>query len=198
MCVCARACCLHIAAWRTLARGVCVRARARARVCSVYNASLSLCVSLCYIYVDWSSYLATRCRRRRRRRHRRHRRRRQCRWRRCVSHFSLSRSVRAKLSSPVGQAIKAAASKPHLVIAMNTIPRKTGDEYASAQYSYASSFLCVRARHHRYIDRGRYLTRTLDSLKGQINGASSPRTDVLVFDPKGNEAANGPCLLCPI
>ena len=57
------------------------------------------------------------------------------------------------------------AGKPHLVIAMNTIPRKSGDEY---------------------------LTRTLDSLKSQIHSANAPRTDVLVFDPKGNEAGNGP------
>ena len=55
--------------------------------------------------------------------------------------------------------------KPHLVIAMNTIPRKSGDEY---------------------------LTRTLDSLKSQINRPETPQTDVLVFDPKGNEAGNGP------
>ena len=53
-----------------------------------------------------------------------------------------------------------ASAAPHLVIAMNTIPRKSGDEY---------------------------LTRTLDSLRGQISAPTSPRTDVLVFDPRGNE-----------
>ena len=60
-----------------------------------------------------------------------------------------------------------ASAAPHLVIAMNTIPRKSGDEY---------------------------LTRTLDSLRGQISAPTSPRTDVLVFDPRGNEVHNFPQL----
>eukprot|EP01044_Picomonas_judraskeda_P007274 COSAG03_NODE_774_length_5906_cov_2.135009_2_plen_76_part_00 len=49
-----------------------------------------------------------------------------------VPQFALFHSFpHGKLSAPRGggQAIKAAADKPHLVIAMNTIPRKTGDEY---------------------------------------------------------------------
>jgi hypothetical protein len=71
---------------------------------------------------------------------------------------------------PPQAAATPSAAPPHIVFGMNTIPRRSGEEY---------------------------ITRTLGSLKEHIASdvgkiQAAPRSSVLVLDPRGNEGANRP------